>query len=167
MLAALLCLAGCSGSSSGSDSSNEITGINEFTSVDLQGNEITQDVFAEADVTMINFWGTYCGPCISEMPELQKISEEYEGRAQVIGVVIDVDFDKPDSSEYQSALSILDEAGAKFRNIRPMGGLAEYMMNLQYVPTTIFVDNEGNIIGQPTVGADADRYRERLDEYLG
>ena len=57
MLAAVmvLCLAGCSGSSSdsdteaaGSNSDNRITSIGEFTSEDLQGNEITQDIFAEA-----------------------------------------------------------------------------------------------------------------------
>ena len=123
MLAAVmvLCLAGCSGSSSdsdteaaGSNSDNRITSIGEFASEDLQGNEITQDIFAEADVTLINFWATYCGPCISEMPELQKISEEYDGKVQVVGVITDVDFTKPDSSEYQSALSILEEAGADY-----------------------------------------------------
>lgn len=144
----------------------EITKIGEFTSKDLDGNEVTQDVFAEADITMINFWGTFCPPCIKEMPEIQKINAEYEGKAQVIGIPIDVDFDKPESDEFKAALEILGKAKAEFRNIKPAGDIEEYAKNLYGVPTTIFVDSEGNVVGEAVLGADTNAYRDRIDGFL-
>ena len=41
-----------------------------FIAKDLQGNEITESIFAEKDLTVVNIWGTFCPPCIAEMPEL-------------------------------------------------------------------------------------------------
>ena len=84
---------------------------------------MTQAVFADAKITMINFWGTYCSPCIKELPELQKISKKYEGDAQVIGVVIDADFSDKDSAAYKNALKYLEWAEADFLNIQLAGGL--------------------------------------------
>lgn len=143
-----------------------VTEIGEFASTDLDGNEITQEVFSQADITMINFWGTFCPPCIKEMPDIQKISEDYAGKAQVIGVPLDVDFDNPDSDEYKSALKILEDAGADFTNIKPVGGLKELGDGMQFVPTTIFVDSEGKVIGDAVVGANLSEYKARIDEYL-
>lgn len=143
-----------------------VTEIGEFASTDLDGNEITQEVFSQADITMINFWGTFCPPCIKEMPDIQKISEDYAGKAQVVGVPLDVDFDNPDSDEYKSALKILEDAGADFTNIKPVGGLKELGDGMQFVPTTIFVDSEGKVIGDAVVGANLSEYKARIDEYL-
>lgn len=143
-----------------------VTEIGEFASTDLDGNEITQEVFSQADITMINFWGTFCPPCIKEMPGIQKISEDYAGKAQVVGVPLDVDFDNPDSDEYKSALKILEDAGADFTNIKPVGGLKELGDGMQFVPTTIFVDSEGKVIGDAVVGANLSEYKARIDEYL-
>lgn len=144
-----------------------VSEIGEFTSVDLDGNAVSQDIFSQADVTMINFWGTYCPPCIKEMPDIQKISEDYAGKAQVIGIPIDVDFDKKDSAEYKKALEILDNAGAKFTNIKPTGALKELAGSMQFVPSTIFVDSEGKVIGDAVVGANLEEYKARLDEQIG
>ena len=154
-------------SSDGAESSeNSATKISEFAGLDLNGNEVTEAVFAEADITMINYWGTYCPPCIAEMPELAKLEGEYDGRMQLIGVPIDVDFSKPDSKEYKAALEILESAGAKYKNVQPTGGLAEYTKYMQYVPTSIFVDAEGNIVGGPVVGGNFDEYRNTIEGYL-
>ena len=173
-------LACTSQSSSGSDGGTVSTGnsddagdedasatkISEFAGLDLNGNEVTQAVFAEADITMINYWGTYCPPCIAEMPELAKLEGEYDGRLQLIGVPIDVDFTKPDSKEYKAALEILESAGATYKNVQPVGGLAEYTKHMQYVPTSIFVDREGNIVGGPVVGGVFEEYRKNIEGYL-
>ena len=64
---------------SGRQTSKNVFG--SFTSETLEGTEITQDIFAEADLTMVNIWGTFCGPCIREMPELGEISREYGEKA--------------------------------------------------------------------------------------
>ena len=167
-------LAACSGGSDGDSSGSEESSatpsatktISEFTTVDLDGNEVTQSVFTDAKITMINFWGTYCNPCIKEMPEIQKISKKYEGDAQIIGVPIDVDFSDKDSAAYKNALKYLEWAEADFLNIQLSGGLAEYAQTMEYVPTTIFVDSEGNLIGEPVIGPMTEEYKQRIEEYL-
>ena len=161
--------AACTSSDSGDEDytvDTDMTKIAEFTTVDIEGNEVTQDIFADADITMINYWGTYCMPCINEMPEIAAISEEYEGRAQVIGVPIDVSFSQPDSENYKDMLKILDEADAHFTNIDLAGDILEFAKAIPGVPTTIFVDKEGNIVGDPVIGAHTDEYRRALDDYL-
>ena len=169
ILVMAISLAACSSDKSPENEeqqSSDTAKIAEFKTVDLDGNEVTQDVFSEADITMINFWGTFCRPCVQEMPEIQKINAKYAGKAQVIGVPLDVNFDDADSAEYKNALKTLEWAEAEFKNIKPSGDIEKYMVNVQYVPTTIFVDSEGNIIGEPVVGAMTEEYRARIDEYL-
>ena len=46
--------------------------VNVFSTTDLEGNTVTNDIFSQADLTVVNFWGTFCNPCINEMPELAK-----------------------------------------------------------------------------------------------
>ena len=161
----MIALASCSSGGSTSDAEAP-TSIAEFKSVDFDGNEVTQDVFKDAEVTMINFWGTYCPPCIKEMPDLAKLEGEYDGKLQLIGVPIDVDFSKPDSENYKDALMIMEKAGVEYKNISLDGSLMEYAKTMQYVPTSIFVDPDGNIVGEPVVGGDFDKYRETIESNI-
>ena len=154
------------GAEPGGSSSEEISKIASFSTVDLEGNAVTQDVFGDAEITMINFWGTFCPPCIKEMPELQKMQTEYEGRLQVIGVPLDVDFNDSESAAFKNALKYLEWAEADFKNIEAAGDIAAYAQTVVGVPTSIFVDSEGNMIGDPIVGADTEAYKKRIDEYL-
>ena len=172
ILIMLLSLASCSKADSTSEDTvsteptSGIKAITEFTTVDLDGNEVTQDVFADAKITMINYWGTYCSPCIKELPELQKISKKYEGDAQLIGVPVDVDFSDKDSAAYKNALKYLEWAEADYLNIQMAGGLLEYAQTMQYVPTSIFVDSEGNLIGDPVIGPLPEDYKQIIEDYL-
>ena len=78
ILAALLTtgLTACGGESSQETGSG--TGVLAgFTAQDLEGNDVDDSIFDDYDVTMINVWGTFCGPCIQEMPDLGEISDEY------------------------------------------------------------------------------------------
>lgn len=160
-----IALASCSSGGSGS-TAEAPTSITEFKSLDFDGNEVTQDVFKNAEVTMINFWGTYCPPCIKEMPDLAKLEGEYDGKLQLIGVPIDVDFSKADSKEYKKALEIMADAGVEYKNISLDGSLMEYAKTMQYVPTSIFVDPDGNVVGEPVVGGDFDKYRETIESNI-
>ena len=51
--------------------------FSNFTAITLDGETVTQDIFQDHDLTMINIWATFCGPCLSEMPDLGEIHEEY------------------------------------------------------------------------------------------
>ena len=67
-----------------------------FETTDLDGNPVrSEELFAGHPVTMINLWATWCGPCINELPELEKINQEpAEQNCQIIGIVTDATNDE-------------------------------------------------------------------------
>lgn len=135
-----------------------------FKTTDIDGNEVTEKIFADKDITMVNVWGTFCGPCIDEMPELQKIYSKLPENANLIGLVVDV----PQGSDegVKAAKSITDDAGVKFTNIVLDESLTSFAQRFYGVPSTIFVDKEGNIVGDLVVGARTDAYILNLQEFL-
>ena len=56
-----------------------------FETVDTEGNEWTDLAFADAKLTMVNRWAYWCPPCVGELPDLQKLSEDYPD-LQILGV---------------------------------------------------------------------------------
>ena len=131
-----------------SEVSNNLFGI--FDAKTLDGENVTEDVFAEADLTMVNIWGTFCGPCINEMPDLGEIAHEYEDKGfQIVGMLCDVT--EPGD---ETALQIVEETKADYMHIVASEDLQDGI--LQYVtgvPTTFFVDKNGNMVGEAQVGA--------------
>ena len=62
-----------------------------FNSVDVDGNKVSSEILKGKKVTMVNIWGTFCTPCIKEMPDLEKLNKEYADKGfQVVGIVCDV-----------------------------------------------------------------------------
>lgn len=137
----------------------------DFGAEDLSGNPVTNEIFAEADLTVVNVWGTFCGPCIEEMPELAKWSEEMPENVQLIGIVGDIE-GKEDTEHLELARAIVEKAGVGFVNIIANDDLEEVMNGIVGFPTTFFVDREGNIVGEPVVGADVAAYKAFVEEYL-
>lgn len=121
-----------------------------FETVTLEGETATQEIFAEADLNMVNIWGTFCGPCISEMPELGELADEYEDQGlQVIGILTDVM-----EAEDETALLIVDETKADYTHlVLSLDLYNNYLSQVQAVPTTVFVDSEGNQVGEVYMGA--------------
>ena len=67
------------------------TSTYSFNSIDLDGNEISSELYSNNKITMVNIWGTFCGPCIREMPDLAKLSQEYKSKGvEIIGIPIDI-----------------------------------------------------------------------------
>ena len=136
-----------------------------FTTEDLDGNEVTESILKDKDVTMINIWGTFCPPCIEEMPDLAKLSASLPENAQIIGILCDVSLN--DKSALQDAKSIVSKAGTNYPCLLLNDSLTDYLSQFMYVPTTIFVDSEGNQIGEPVVGADFNAYTAHLRKVIG
>lgn len=150
-----------------SDSAQQKTGdgFGAFTTVDLEGNEVTESIFGEADYTMINLWGTFCPPCIAEMPDLEELSEQLPENVQIVGLICDLYYEQPDSNVKDEADKIISSAGVKYKNLLLWQDAAELISSLTaFVPTTFFVDSEGNLVGEPIIGADLEAYKERIAE---
>lgn len=142
-----------------------------FSTKSLEGKEISDDMFAKNKVTMLNIWGTFCPPCIKEMPDLAKLNEaNKEKGVEVAGIVIDLT-DRNGNIIPQAkkdADTIIAKTGANYTHIVPskdmMNGL---LRNVQAVPTTIFVNSEGKIIGQIYMGARSQKdWQKIIDDLL-
>lgn len=128
----------------------------EFENETLDEKEFSSDEFKDFDLTIVNIWGTWCSPCVAELPELQKIYEEYEGMGvNVVGIVTDTKIDgKKDNDTIALAKKIAEKTKVKYPLTIPDDG--EFSDNLNYLqayPTTIFVDKNGKIVGEPVMGA--------------
>ena len=146
--------------------SQETVKMVSFNSEDLDGNAVTEKIFAEKDLTVVNIWGTFCGPCIQEMPELATWAKEMPDNVQLIGLVEDIN-GVNDTEHIKLARQILKEADANFLNI--IAGTEDFydiLVSLIGVPTTIFVDKNGNIVGRPIIGANVDGYKKFVEQYL-
>lgn len=138
--------------------------FNNFKSVALTGETVDQSIFAGHKLTMINIWGTYCNPCISEMPDLAELSGAYEeGEFQVVGMIVDMlDTDGGvHPMAVEAAWEIIDATGANYMHLLPTDDII--VMKLQYlvgVPETVFVDSQGNILTPDTQYIGARSYED-------
>lgn len=149
----------------------ELPFLQSFTATDLDGNAVDQSLFADYKLTMINIWATYCGPCLSEMPELGKLSEAYGERGvQIVGIVSDaMNYDGSISdSQVDLAREIVETTGAKYPHLLPSEDLQNILLwQVSAVPTTIFVDSEGALVGYAYMGsADYDAWADRIEAAL-
>ncbi|MFV0465900.1 MAG: rhodanese-like domain-containing protein [Lachnospiraceae bacterium] len=133
--------------------------LSSFRSTDIYGNPIDETVFAENKLTMINIWGTFCPPCIAEMPDLGEISTEYaDSGFKIVGVVLDTTGQGGAivQSQVVAARELVDETGAGYLHLLPTTDLLASGMNAVFnIPTTIFVDSTGTQVGDAYVGSRA------------
>lgn len=136
-----------------------------FQTKDINGADVGNEIFEGNKLTMVNIWGTFCPPCVYEMPELQKLSEDMKDQGvAVVGIIGDT----PDAENEEAARAIIAEKGVGFTNIIPDEAIIDgLLMYIEAYPTSIFVDGEGNIVGAPVVGAHAaEDYKEIIEGML-
>ncbi len=137
----------------GCGSSSDKGALSNFSATDLDGNAVNESIFSDYELTMVNVWATYCGPCINEMPDLGELAEEYEDKGvQIIGLVLDIS-NANDKSQISLANEIVNQTGAYYTHIVPSSDLEDFIGEITAVPTTYFVDNDGNLVGNPYVGS--------------
>ncbi len=127
--------------------------LGDFTAKDIDGNEVSPEIFKGKKVTMINIWATFCGPCINEMPDLEKLNKNYADKGfQIVGIVCDVEND----NLLNTAKDIIEKTGVTYLNILPSDSLNEAKLSSVFsVPETIFVDENGVQIGESYIGSRA------------
>lgn len=135
-----------------------------FESETLSGEAVNQDVFAKANLTMVNIWGTFCGPCIREMPDLGELNREYADKGfQIVGMISDVDTAGDDTAN-----EIIDSTKADYTHIISSKDLRSGLLGqVQAVPTTIFVDKDGKQVGDVYTGArEKSQWQSVIDKLL-
>lgn len=133
-----------------------------FTAYDLDGNEVTQAVFAESKLTVMNMWGTFCSPCLGEMPDLGELARSYDkSEVNFIGVVCDAN--ESDTAEVKE---LVKDLGADYCHLCLNNDLNNWQFGeYQYVPTTVFVDSSGNILGYFVGAVSKDEWINQIESY--
>lgn len=141
---ALSALTGCSeDTASGSFSS--------FTAGTLDGGAFTQDDIKSKDLTIINYWGMFCGPCRAEMPDLAAYAKALPENVQLITICIDALSDLEGTREFMSSCG--------YEGVTLISGdeaLASVVNQVQSFPTTVFVNSKGEVIGETIIGMQPD-----------
>lgn len=135
-----------------------------FNAKTISGEPVSNEIFAAKKITVVNIWGTFCPPCIAEMPDLGEMARTLPADAQIIGIVCDATADTPD--RIQKAQEITRKANADFVNIVPDEKLLRFLENVDAVPTTIFVNSKGEVVGKAIIGADVKGYKDELANLL-
>ena len=142
-----------------------------FNASEISGKEINDSIFLKNKVTMVNIWGTFCPPCIREMPDLGVLSTAYKGKGfEIVGIVIDA-ADRTGNTIPKVKLDaerIIQKTGATYTHIIPSKDMLKNVLrNVQAVPTTIFIDSQGKQIGQQYLGAkSAEEWQRIIDNLL-
>lgn len=135
-----------------------------FHSVSLDGDEVTSDVFRDYELTMINIWASWCGPCVSELPDLGELYHELPDGVNLIGFATDGD------SAPEEAKAMLKEYDCDYVNVISDNSILNYLnRNVRSIPTTIFVDSNGNLVGDPMIGVPLnpkEDYLAKINELL-
>ena len=137
------------------DANGDVQKFPSFEGKDLDGNEVKSDeLFSANAVTVVNFWFTTCSPCVGELGELDALNKELADKG---GALIGVNAFTLDGDEtaISDAKDVLAKKGATYQNVyfdssSPAGA---FTANIFAFPTTYVVDRNGNIVGEPIVGA--------------
>ncbi len=132
----------------------------KFTTTDLDGNAVSSaDLFAQNEITMVNIWATWCGPCVGELAELQQIHTRLqEKNCGIVGLLDDTDLD--------AARQLVADNGVEYPVILAPNNFYS-LFPIEAYPTSFFIDREGRIIAAPIQGAYVDQYESRMEFLLG
>jgi peroxiredoxin len=126
----------------------------DFTLKDLSGHEVALSSYA-GDVVLINFWATWCGPCLVEMPAIERRYEALKDRGLVV-LAVDDDEAITDVSAFAHELDLT------FTLLLDPGAAVNDLYRVRGLPTSFVVDREG-VIRQLHIGLMTE---EQLDGYL-
>ena len=129
-----------------------------FEGTDLDGNTVSQEIFTQSKLTMVNVWATYCNPCLSEMPGLGELAAEYDpAEFQIIGIVSDV-WEGEDQTLVES---LVQKTGADYLHLLANDSIGQAILSsVSGVPTTFFFDGEGAYLGGVVGSAEKEKWEE-------
>ena len=147
-------IAASDSSDSSSSKSDESTAVFKgFKGKDLDGNDVDDSLFAKNKVTVVNFWFIGCKPCVGELSKLNELNEKLK---EMGGEVVGINTDTLDNNEagIKEAKEILKAQGASYKNLTfdSNSTVGKYAGNIMAFPTTVLVDKDGNIVGEPFMG---------------
>ena len=135
------------------NNSGDASPFSNFSGQDFDGNSVDESLFSGNAVTVVNFWFTGCKPCVAELSKLNELNDAIKSMG---GEVVGINTETFDGNEaaIKEAATVLESQGAKYRNlsIDSASDAGKYASDIMAFPTTILVDRNGNIVGDPMLG---------------
>lgn len=125
--------------------------------IDANGKNVSLEQF-KGKLIFINFWATWCPPCIAEMPSMQKLYDDYQGKIVFLFVTTD-SFEKANAFLIKENLNL---------PIYQSGTNPPLELESTTIPATYLINQHGNIVVAKIGTADwnSDSFRKNLDELL-
>ena len=124
------------------------------------GDNVTADIFKDYDVTMINIFTTWCGYCIKEMPDIEKLSKNLPAKTNLIAICADA-YESPDD-----LTDIVDAFGLDFTILKMEKDELDGIYRVIGFPTTLFVDKNGKVIEELAGMQSYTEYRNEIISLL-
>jgi cytochrome c biogenesis protein CcmG/thiol:disulfide interchange protein DsbE len=91
-------------------------------------------------VVLVDFWATWCAPCISELPHLQELSESYDPEEfAMVGIILE-------SGDQEEILDFIQERSITYPNLLGVDGSKESFGPFLGFPTKYLIDKEGYVV---------------------
>ncbi len=117
----------------------------DFTLTDQYGNSHTLSDY-KGKTVFLNFWATWCGPCKSEMPDIQKLYESYGENSEDLVVLAVANPGGQDVSQ-EEIEQFLEDNGYTFPVLMDDTGMTLAYYGISAFPTTFMIDTNGNVYG--------------------
>lgn len=127
----------------------------DFKLEDLDGETVSLRDLRGKPV-LLNFWATWCPPCRAEMPYLQEVFEEWQGKELVV-LTIDIGESRATVQNYLQSYKL------SLPVLLDISKIVSYRYGFRYIPTTFFIDKDG-IIQRMRVGPFPSK--EAIDAYI-
>lgn len=139
----------------------------DFEGEDTEGNKVSEDIFSDSRLTMVNVWATYCNPCLAEMPGLGELAEEKDSEDfQIIGIISDVEKDS-DEETVAYAEDLIDQTGASYRHLFLNESIYHtFLTEVSGVPTTFFINSKGEILDTVVGAMEKSAWEEKINALL-
>lgn len=122
----------------------------DFTLTDQYGNRHTLSEY-KGKTVFLNFWATWCPPCQAEMPDIQKIYEEYDTEGEDALVVLGIAAPGYGNEKSEEEIKdFLEENGYTYPVVMDIGGNVFTQYGVYSYPTTFMIDRDGNVFGYVT-----------------
>jgi cytochrome c biogenesis protein CcmG, thiol:disulfide interchange protein DsbE len=150
-----LVLAACSGDDDGEVADGPPVPDREFETFE---GEVTSLPQMAGEPIVVNFWASWCAPCIAEMPDFETVHQDLQGQVRFLGLNTQDDRASADDLVEQTGVTYdlaLDTDGDLFRDFEVFA-----------MPSTYFVNEDGIIVHRHSGLATEDQLRDLIDEHL-
>lgn len=130
----------------------------DFTLTDLDGKKVTLSDLKGKNV-YINFWATWCPWCIKELPDIEKVYQEYKDKDLVI-LAVDLGENK------DTVKSFIDQNKYNFKVLLDSDQTVAQAYNINSIPVSIFIDKDGNIAAKRVGALTAEEMQSYVKELI-